>query len=252
MRSRSLLLALLGLFIGADFVAAQQPGCPGVGRTELSKALGAPELAKWLTLEAATCDELLVSSEGVGFKLGPDTKPVYGGNRSEVAVDFPFREGDTVRYSWQMKLPSDFVGDPLNRWWLLAQWHDQPDKRVGETWANFKGAGSPPVALYVAQRDGVPGLGIVFYGNDKRSWVAVPLGVWLTVSVTTHWSTQADGMVSFHIDEIPDLDLQLPGRNMSNTYQHYLKFGQYRHSLNKIDSIVFYKNLKIRNATDID
>jgi hypothetical protein len=46
-----------------------------------------------------------------------------------------------------MRLPEDFNADDLgNRWWVMGQWHDQPDRTQGETWPDFPGR-SPPVAF---------------------------------------------------------------------------------------------------------
>lgn len=68
---------VLALLLGAAPVYSQAPKCLTVGRAQMAEALETPELAKWLTLEAATCNELVVSGVGVGFKLGENTLPVY-------------------------------------------------------------------------------------------------------------------------------------------------------------------------------
>ncbi|MFZ6750071.1 heparin lyase I family protein [Undibacterium sp. Ren11W] len=225
-------------------VFAQSPDCHEVDRVKMAKMLGAPDLAGALSVEAASCNDLLLG-EGVGFRLSNETSQVYGGTRSEVAVDFPFLEGEIIRYTWEMKIPTDLKGDePLNRWWLLSQWHDQPDRRINEKWDGFP-VRSPPVAIFMEIHNGSPGIGVIMNGRDKRSWHKVALGVWLKVSMTLHWSTKDDGEAEFHIAGYPEFDLKVKGGNMHNSYQHYLKFGQYRHSKIKTDSIIYFKKLSI-------
>lgn len=75
-----------------------------------------------------------------------------GGVRAEVSVDHPFKERDTVRYEWSVRLADDFpTVAPANRWWLIGQWHDQPDKAKGGSWEGFP-SHSPPVLLGFGER----------------------------------------------------------------------------------------------------
>lgn len=245
MTIRYFFAAGLSFLMLSTSVYSQEVGCSSLSKPQLARALGAPALAQWLTWEVASCEDLVIYGDSVAFKLRPATEPVHGGIRSEVAVNFPYQEGDTVRYSWEMKFPADFTGDSLNRWWALAQWHDQPDRRIGETWANFPPR-SPPVSLYIEQRNGVAGMGVIYNGTNKRSWAKLPLGEWIAVTVSLHWSTQEDGQLLFFVDKFPEFSLHLHGNNMQNSYQHYLKLGQYRHSGIKIKSSVLFRKLKIK------
>lgn len=137
----TLFIALLWSLLLSPAAHSQMPGCPEIDRTTMAHALNAPDLASVLSVETAKCDGLWLDSGRVGFRLTDKTLPVYGGIRTEVAVDFPYSEGESVRYSWEMMFPEEFAGDsPLNRWWLLAQWHDQPDRRIGEKWKDSRRA----------------------------------------------------------------------------------------------------------------
>ena len=235
--------------VGMTTAYGQSPGCLEQDRGDIAKALGAPHLADILSLETADCDGLSLAEGGVGFRLGDRSAPVYGGIRSEVALDYPFVEGDVVKYAWEMKFPTGFAGDgPLNRWWLVAQWHDQPDRRKGEKWAGFAGR-SPPVAIYVETRDGVPGIGVVLSGRDKRSWAPIPRGDWLRVSTTVRWSSHDDGEVVFEVAGHPEFNARIAGRNMHNSFQHYLKLGQYRHPKIVQNTEVFFRSLRIDTET---
>lgn len=224
---------------------AQEPGCPSADRTTAALILGVPELAGILSVETAMCSGLQLDADRIGFRLNNTTLPVHGGIRSEIAVDYPFQEGESVRYSWEMMLSGPFPGDtPLNRWWSLAQWHDQPDRRIGEKWKDFPPR-SPPVSIYFEERNGKPGIGVITNGRDKRSWTPVPRGEWLRLSVSMLWSRGDEGKLIFEIDGHPEAQLVANGKNMYNGYQHYLKFGQYRHPQIKTDNTVFFRNLSI-------
>jgi Polysaccharide lyase len=74
------------------------------------------------------------------FGLSPGQAKKNNGIRAEISVDYPYKVGDVVRHAWKMRLPDDFkADDPQNRWWVMGQWHDQPDRTLGETWAGFPG-----------------------------------------------------------------------------------------------------------------
>lgn len=227
-RRTAAVIGIVGLLLPLTSSFAQSPACR-IDKETVAAALGVKPLAGYLSLEAATCDAITLGDDSIGFRLDKNSKKAYNGMRSEVAINFPFRQGDTVRYSWEMKFPAEFESDtPLNRWWLVAQWHDQPDKRLNQSWADVV-PGPPPVSLYLDERDGVLGLGIRSGGENKRSWAELPRGEWLKMSVTIHWSRERDGEVALAVAGHPEFSSLVKGPNMRNDYQHYLKFGQYRH-----------------------
>ena len=241
----SLLVALLCCLWAPASSYSQAPGCPEIDRLTMARALGIPDLAGFVSVETARCSGLQMEAGRIGFRLSDTTLPVHGGIRSEVAVDYPYREGETVRYAWEMLFPGPFAGDaPLKRWWLVAQWHDQPDRRIGEKWDGFPPR-SPPVAIYVEERDGEPGIGLIMNGNDKRSWTRLPRDTWLQVSVTMRWSTRDDGNVTLDVADRPEFFVSVAGQNMHKGFQHYLKLGQYRHPQIKTDNTVFFRKMNI-------
>lgn len=88
------------------------------------------------SLDVAAIENVAAIGEGQGKHLGlhllPGQRKLHKGVRAEVSVDYPFAIGETVRYSWRFMLPKDFVSDaPKNRWWVIGQWHDQPNKKEG-------------------------------------------------------------------------------------------------------------------------
>lgn len=176
---------------------------------------------------------------------------VHGGIRAEISVDYPFRQGDTVRYSWRCMLPKDFVSDaPKNRWWIIGQWHDQPNKNQGETWDNFASV-SPPVLLGLGELEGRPALGLTYgpTNNDRQSSSVGPAflrrGEWHNIVIVIRWSQQADGKADVFIDDFTQPALSAAGANMNNDYQHFLKLGMYRHPEIATDNWIYVDDLEI-------
>ena len=170
---------------------------------------------------------------------------------SVVSVDFPFVQGDTVRYAWQFMLPKDFISDaPRNRWWLIGQWHDQPNKKLGETWKDFPSS-SPPVALEIAELNGHLGVALV-YGQTgaqqhQRHYgpLALERGKWHSITARIHWSRGTDGNASVYLDGSTKATMVAEGPNMNNDFQHYLKLGMYRHPDIPTDNWIFINRVEI-------
>lgn len=239
MRGHALALALVtpALFLPAAACTVDQPA--------IAAALGIKSLARFLTIEAANCAAMSVHGDAVEFRLPVQAIPVAGGVRTEVALDYPFVEGDTVRYGWDLRIPAGFRGDaPRNRWWSVAQWHDQPDRRIGETWATFPGR-SPPLSVYLEER--ADGIGIGLRTNDAgaRSWTRVPPDTWLRIAVTIHWSRSGAGAAVLEVAGRPEFSVSVTGPNMYNSYQHYLKLGQYRHPDIATGNSIYIRNVNL-------
>lgn len=138
------------LLVGCD-EGPQQENLQSLELQYLSSVV--PEaLLEYSHLEIAAREAVRINDEAGKQSLELSLSPEHGcknrGNRAEVSVDFPFTQGETVRYEWQFMLPNEFPSDaPRNRWWLIAQWHDQPD-RVHST----KLRASPAKARGLAQR----------------------------------------------------------------------------------------------------
>ena len=215
----------------------------------IAASIQAAPLTKYMTLEAS-CDSLIQGPASLGFRLTGNTLPINNGIRSELAIDYPFKEGQTVRYSFDMKLPEYYVyDDAANRWWSIAQWHDQPDRTKNETWSTFA-AHSPPVFLYIEQRfNRIVGMGLSTDSQRKHSWAAVPINTWLRISVTVKWSQGADGVVSVSVLDHPEFSDVIYGKNMFNGYQHYMKIGQYRRPEITSSTNVLYRYVNITTVT---
>jgi hypothetical protein len=128
------------------------------------------DLLEFAHVEVPAVENIVIMGEGAAQHLGlhvfPGQKKLNGGIRAEVSVDYPHKQGDTVRYAWRFMVPKGFVSDaPKNRWWIIGQWHDQPDRARGESWDGFDSK-SPPVLLGLGELQGKLGIGIA-YGPDQ-------------------------------------------------------------------------------------
>lgn len=219
--------------------------CPTVADSsaaDIAVALSSPQLEEHMSLERAGADSISIESDSVKFSLLENNAPVNGGVRSEVAVNYPFKLGDRIRYEFEFMFPNDFLADDGKRWWVIAQWHDQPNIAEGGSWKNFPGR-APPVSLYVEERDGVLGTGVNYYITGEKSWSPINRGEWNKVRFELLWLNNADGELRFFLNQ-EDLR-RFAGPNMHNNYAHYLKIGMYRHPEIATNSAVFFKNLNV-------
>jgi len=215
----------------------------------LLAAVMAPELLPMAGIEVATRENIRRVADGGGLSLGiiPGQRQVNGGTRAEIAVDYPFAEGDTVRYAWRFRLSAGTASDaPKNRWWLLGQWHVQPDKRAGETAWGAQHALSPPVMLGYGVLDGRDVLALTYGVEPKPVLPAISFdrGVWNRITAEITWSRGAAGQAKILLNGTQVAAAS--GPNMQNAYQHYLKFGQYRHPGIAGESWIDLAELEIR------
>lgn len=136
------------------------------------------ELLSYSDFQIPARENVEVISDGTHDFVEPRMLPgqnlTNGGDRAEISVDYPFLEGDTVSYQWQVRLPSDSQADPQSRWWILAQWHDQPDRRIGETWAEFT-LRSPPIAMIYDTIEGQESIALYYGAPDPESQAFAPI-----------------------------------------------------------------------------
>jgi len=213
------------------------------------------ELIRYAGIEVPSRENIHVLSDGTGryleFRLVPGQAKKNNGIRAEISVDYPYSAGDIVRYRWEMRLPGDFKADePRNRWWVMGQWHDQPDLTKGETWQGFPGR-SPPVSFNYGRRDGKDFLSLLVGSPKMKSVGLLPIirDTWHVLDVVIKWSQGDDGRVEVFFDGSRTPAVTGIGPNMHNGFQHYLKLGMYRHpeiaTENRLDiRHVFIEKLK--------
>lgn len=209
------------------------------------------ELLEYAHVEVPAVENIAIIGEGADTHLGlhvfPGQKKLNGGIRAEVSVDYPHKQGETVRYAWKFLVPKGFISDaPKNRWWIIGQWHDQPDTNRGESWDGFASK-SPPVLLGLGELQGRLGIGIN-YGLDqsqKQGPIFIEPGQWHSIVVEIHWSQKSDGKATFFLDDLTMPVATVDGPNMHNDFQHFLKLGMYRHPEIKSDNWIYIDDLKI-------
>jgi Polysaccharide lyase len=242
------------LLLGAVLCSCTKTG----SREEELVYLGAvmPDfLLEYAHLDVASLKGVALNGEGqnkhLGLHIFPGQSKLHGGIRAEICVDYPFVQGETVRYSWRFMLPKDFISDaPKNRWWLIGQWHDQPNKKLGETWEAFPSF-SPPVLLGLGELEGKPAI-TLSYGptnSEVKQRVVGPVflerGKWHSIIFVIRWSQGPEGKASMFLDDLSNPAMSAEGPNMNNDYRPYLKLGMYRHPDISTDNWIYVDDLEI-------
>ena len=128
---------------------------------------------------------------------------------------------------------------------LFGDWHDQPNRNIGETWTGFA-AHSPSIGFGYGQIDGQDYLALL-YGTPNpttRGLIPFSRGVWHTMTVDITWSRGANGRVAVYLNG--KLVQQAVGGNMYNNFQHYLKLGTYRDPAIASDTWVYVRDVNIQ------
>jgi hypothetical protein len=250
MQTRSLLWILIAV---GSFPSCGRSADPAAREKELTylRTLMPEDLLPLANVEVPGIENIAILGEGadthLGLHLFPGQKKRNGGIRAEVSVNYPFQQGDTVRYAWRFMVPKGFVSDaPKNRWWIIGQWHDQPNPARGENWDGFASK-SPPVLLALGESQGKLGIGIA-YGPDqsqKHGPLWIEPGKWHRLAVDIRWSQKADGQAVFFLDDMTKPVATATGANMHNDFQHFLKLGMYRHPEIATDNWIYVDDLQI-------
>lgn len=171
------------------------------------------------------------ADDAFGLRVVGGQPLVNGGTRAELSIDFPWKEGERVSYRWKLWIPSAGAADPSNRWWIITQWHDQPNLDLGETWETWGGGHSPPLSISYGKIDGQDLLSINAGAPDpgyKPPLIEIERDTLYSMEMLVHWSQTSSGSAKLKMDGATVW--QYTGANMQNAYQHYWKLGQYRHS----------------------
>jgi len=223
---------------------------------EYLSAVLPPDLMRYAGIEVPSQENIRILSDATGryleFRLVPGQAKKNNGIRAEISVDYPYKVGDVVRYKWKMRLPEDFkADDPQNRWWVMGQWHDQPDRTKGETWQSFPGR-SPPVSFNYGRKDGKDFLSLLVGSPKMKSVGLVPItrGAWHSFDVVIKWSQGSEGKVAVFFDGAKDPVAAGTGPNMHNGYQHYLKLGMYRHPEIATENRLAIRDVSIEKLKD--
>ena len=208
---------------------------------DLAKALNAEQLSQYMYLEAIPDETVKINKSSVAFSIDKNQPKLNSGTRSELSINFPYKVGESVGYKFDMFIPASFMSDDLNRWSLLAQWHDQPNFDKGEVWKNHPKL-SPPVFIFTESNYGSFGIGIQ-YGLNQRVWFPIQKNLWHQFEFRFLWSKTNEGKLQVLLNDAYKFSFE--GQNMLNEYQHYLKVGLYRHPEIKGHNEIHFRNLSI-------
>jgi hypothetical protein len=225
------------------------PAAATVSEETYLRAVMAEDLIAYANIDAPSLDHIAILDDGgMEVRLFPDQPLVHNGVRAQIGVDFPFQEGDTVRYEWQLRFPVDFQPDPENRWWIIAEWHDQPDTSLGETWETHP-VRSAIIMFTFAEEDGEPVLG-VHYGPGQPLIGTIPItaGEWMSFAAVIHWSQGEDGSMQVYLGDADQPIHSASGPNMYNAVQHYFLVGLYRHREIALESRLQVRGIRIHQV----
>ncbi len=209
------------------------------------------------------------------FTVTPDSY-VNSGVRSELSFDQQIEEEDETFYEYSIFIPDNYIdvdsvkaSDGTPNWQVMGQWHEQPDKCIGQTWDDISG-NSPPIALYynyLSTTDNVysnllkdPNFLTIYgldpnwnnvstfslvYGGKTIAIAKINKGEWLRVKFHIKWSRSDVGFIQAWINNANFTNGKVSGKNMLNNASHYFKFGLYRNPTIPFTNSIYYDDLVI-------
>jgi hypothetical protein len=215
---------------------------------DLIEASFEPQARRLAYVEVADRRNYHIAQDETGqfaeLRLYPGQPRIHRGLRSELSLHYHFEEGATVEYSLMMRLPSNFNGHKAQGgWWIVAQWHDQPDPTHGEDWSNFPGREAPIQLLYRNTADchqihlmyGAPVPHLV--GS-----VDIAENQWIPIKAVIHWS-RSHGHIELYFNDESEPQIAASGSNMLNSYFHFLKVGTYRDPIIQTQSSIHVRGI---------
>lgn len=259
----------LALVVLASCAKPTPVECPAAAASEFTATFDEGTLeASWPgTIEAPSSEALRLvtttprrGARALEFRVTAQAT-VNSGTRAELAWDSRDLEGSRAQYFFSERLDAtwpdfDRVKDAKGRptWQILAQFHDQPDCTLGETWDSYAGSGnSPPIVVqsfWLTKQDpdvravfdsgkaaGVVGLSdatlerpllglLVGVPAELRAVVPIEKAKWVDQRLDITWSRGSTGRVTWSVNGTVITTVE--GRNMINAAPHYFKAGLYR------------------------
>lgn len=149
---------------------------------------------------------------------------------TELAISYPYKEGDTLRYSWRMRLPGDFASDyPYNHWWLFARWNDQANPKLGEKPEDFL-SHNPAMMVGYKQADSQDMLNFSYGVPDtiKTEAFGIRRGDWIKLTAEVTWSRTEKGEAKLFVNDSKQPLRVVSGPNMYSKHLNILRLGMSR------------------------
>lgn len=248
-----LILFALSLIVSSSFSQGFEDPVTQIEKEEiLSVLISDTDVRAYAQIEIPTGRNVTVHDSFISLHLFDGQELLFNGVRSEVTVNYPFEEHETVTYQWEVMIPQGFQHDaPENRWWDMGQWHDQPDPALGETWADLP-ARSPSLSLHLKYYDDrfffAPRY--MHVEPPDEDLIEIQPGEWMKLRFEIRWSRGDDGYLKIWVNDEVEPQVHYTGTNMHNGYSHYLKVGMYRHPEIATDNTISLRNLHIYSGTD--
>lgn len=249
----ALLLLLVSVCAATLFWNWPTPPSDPALKEKYLRAAVAEELMTYGEIEVPSLRFIRIETDETGKQSlalrASHEEKLKGRSRSEISVDFPFSVGDHLRYTWDFKMDADLAFEyesenKSNKWWVIAQWHDQPNVTLGETWDDFP-SHSPAILFSFGKLEGKEMIGFAYGASELRDIATAPFkrGAWHQFELDVVWSQGADGKAVASLDG--EVFARAEGQNMFNGFQHYFKAGSYRYAGIKGDGWVHIRNVKI-------
>lgn len=192
----------------------------------------APDTLRYAHFDALT-ENIAVGSDLYGKNLSLSTsygqKLKNGGLNSEIVIDYPYVEGDTVKYSWRMMVPALLRHDPENRWWLAARWTPQANLKMGEKQETYNVLNPAIMITYKVPEDrDTFALGYGVPDTILTDAFSVTRNEWVKVDMIVTWSTTSSGKATMYINNSRISATEVRGRNMYTKYHNLFKIGIFR------------------------
>lgn len=238
---------LLGL---SGSASAQQVFTPEE-TSALLKDIVSSETLPYASLQVTQRGDIFPSADNYGAYLGLQAYPAQESRNnavsSELAINYPFREGETLRYSWRMKLPASFTSDaPDNRWWLLARWNDQANLQIGERPETFAGH-NPAIMIGYRQLEGKHSLSFSYGIPQAITTIpfAAPADQWVKFCLEVTWSRGDQGVARLFVNDGKLPLREAKGPNLYTKYHTLFRLGMYRNAAIQSRAALYVGDVKI-------
>lgn len=198
----------------------------------------------WEQQKANPNNIIIESGNILKIVVEPNTT-VINRNRTEINLNkSEFITGKRMIYSWDFMINTkDMEPFKENKWRIIGQWHDRPEKE--ETWEEYNsklgGGHPPPIAIELFQEGEKWMIGIRYglqFGEknydksiNNRRIVAkdkIKTNSWNSIKVEINWSLEQDGFVNVTFNDNKMTPQKIYGINMFNEEACAFKLGIYR------------------------
>lgn len=242
--------ATIGLFAGAAQCAAPRV----VSEDEQTVLLNAvsPDTLPYARFDATT-DNMSIGSDLYGKHLALQVSNLQviknSGVNSEIVIDYPYVEGDTVKYSWRMMIPALMPADPENRWWLVARWVPQANLKMGEKQESYEALNPSIMLTYkMPENRDTFALGYGVPDTILTDAFSVTRNEWVKVDLVVTWSTTASGKAELFINNSRLSATEVRGRNMYGKYYNLFRIGIFRSPKIPGTASVLYGDINVEHV----